>query len=330
MSKGAWIAVLAIGLALGQPSVGHAQSPTPETLPQPEQTIEGVAVPDDESGDASDNEGRQEIERAAKGTIPEAAPVPVDYPNEAVQGDPRAAPAAKECDDACERDKADLQAQKDMANAAWAMLWIALASVILTAIGVGLLAATLSETRNAGRSAAAILGHTKRQADAAEQSFSFNRDSTQRLERPYLFVEIGNQNRLANPGPGMPFLEYQITNFGNTPAIFKSIFIELRPISEIGYLENGRPRRGLERKRWYEVLGPGKSTGTRSIIVLGSGNKERIGPENPLALHGSIEYEDPTGAEHEYHFILSREGGRFCMTYSRHDSEYPKTAKPDA
>jgi hypothetical protein len=190
--------------------------------------------------------------------------------------------------------------------------WIGL---IVAAIGTLALIYTLILTRRSVVAAINAASHTGRQADVAERAF-------RRLERPYLFLEIESQKFLTKPGADIPYLRYKITNHGKTPAIFKSIFLELCPMDEIGFLPNGEPRIRFGAKHWYEVLPTGGSTDVRSIYVKNGVRGQAA--EVSLVLHGRLEYEDPTTAVHSYHFLLTREDGRFCLSYRKHHSEYPE------
>lgn len=212
----------------------------------------------------------------------------------------------------------DLRAQESMAYAAWAMF-------IATLAGVGLLLATLLETRQAGKAIADTLTQTKRQADVAEESY-------RRLERPYLYVIItddsglgfsySNAVRMAGARELKPALTYGLVNYGKTPAVFRSIFLELRPLEQLDFM-NGRPLVALNvpRKEWHEVIPPEDSVGGRTLEVLGSVPGERI-PENvSLALHGVLTYEDMARTLYTHHFVLVRRYGRFVLEYSQNDAD---------
>ena len=71
-----------------------------------------------------------------------------------------ALPSPATCDDECQRDKDDLKAQEDMADAAWAMFAATLVGTLLTGMGVVLVYLNLREAR-------VVSGEAKKSSDAA-------------------------------------------------------------------------------------------------------------------------------------------------------------------
>ncbi|MEP0320888.1 hypothetical protein [Bauldia litoralis] len=234
-----------------------------------------------------------------------------------------------------QREIDDLGAQQQMAVWAKGVFWATVATVGITMVGLFLIWRTLKHTRRAadyardmveeGRqatSAAESATHeAKRQADTAEAAYS-------RLERPYLFPKIVG-SRLYKVPDGTktpkPHIEYTVANYGKTPAIFKSIFLELRPSDEITFIgDEPRVPVGAPEKSWYEVLASNEETGKRRVDVADSEPSQGFDEDFRLALHGRLKYEDPTGTLHTHHFVLVRVGGRFGLEYSRHHAESPK------
>jgi hypothetical protein len=145
-------------------------------------------------------------------------------------------PTAEEQDQA----RRNLAAQEKIADWAPAVFWVALVELLVTAAGVFLIWRTLEASWTSAREAKRTADEAKRQADAAEGAFT-------KLERPHLFVESprleANTEVRLNPkiptvwigGPPMFQAEYDIFNYGRSPAIIKercaTIFIckELPP-----------------------------------------------------------------------------------------------------
>lgn len=237
-----------------------------------------------------------------------------------------------------EHEARDLESQRDQAFWAMWMFFAAAAQTVLTFIGIVLLLRTLKYTKDAAGAArdmvvegekatAAAMSaavEAKRQADHTERSF-------RRLERPYLFLIITEQVYLANPGGGMePSIAYTLANYGKTPAILRSVYLELTPFTNVHFTEKGKPRvpAGVPKVKWYEVIPPGEQTRHRRINVTGPDVKKRYPPRTiDLALHGLIEYEDPTKALHFHHFVMVRSDDDFVQEYSLHHTEYPKEAE---
>ena len=140
------LAVLAV---LAEPRIGHAQHPNFPVLTQPEQPVESVPIPDDDGNSedeaAGDNDGETEGAQGNQTAQPPSVQVPVqESPGNLEAGDDDA-----ECDAACQREKDDLDAQRQMARAAWAMFIVAALGLLITAAGVFLIYRTLIHTKAA-------------------------------------------------------------------------------------------------------------------------------------------------------------------------------------
>lgn len=234
---------------------------------------------------------------------------------------------AQSCDADCEarraeqRAKDDLEAQQEMA---WWAFWL----FVVSLTGVGLLGATLYETRRAGKAAVDILAQTRRQADSAEQAAvaageaakdakrqaDIAEDSYRRLERPYLFVKFMSTGGLRRPGASRPFLRYTLVNYGKTPAILRLI--------SVGLMNNpSYPLRTTMAiaEHFYDVIPPGEALSKvegRRLEVVDSKVGEQFDGQNAtlLILHGIIHYEDPTGAYHVDSFCMRANAGGNSFT----------------
>lgn len=112
------------------------------------------------------------------------------------------------CDADCKAERSEQRADDDL-KAQQDMAWYAALLFVVSFAAVILLAATLYETRNAGRSAAEILTQTKRQADIAD-------DTARRELRAYLSVEPRGVNWLTMSSRVIGHV--LIRNVGHLPA----------------------------------------------------------------------------------------------------------------
>lgn len=111
-----------------------------------------------------------------------------------------------------ERAEEDLRAQEEMADWAESMVWISLAGLAATSVGIVYVALTLRETRLA--TAAAIRG-TK----VSEEAVSVQRELGEKQVRAYIFLDAAGpilpfQLAVGEPPSGM----INIKNFGQSPA----------------------------------------------------------------------------------------------------------------
>lgn len=195
----------------------------------------------------------------------------------------------------------DLEAQREMARTSW---WMTAA----TWIGVALLLATLYETAQATRGAAAAAEAAQRQADISERAL-------RGVERPYLFVEIGEVNsrwqspsgEVMPPGPATRGirLHYFIVNHGKTPAILRSISISLRYNPDFPLISTG----AIEEEA-YAVIAPGERfimpnfpNGWRSLDAIDIEPGQRL-DAGLLILHGVLTYSDPMDGMHVDSFCM--------------------------
>lgn len=124
-----------------------------------------------------------------------------------------------DCDDACQRDKDDLQAQQNMANAAWAMVIATAASIIVTVGSLWLIWRTLYWSKETFREARNTTYLTGLAVEAT-------REASVNQVRAYLgIVKVEASTSLARhrgeaPGTGSDSLwvEVNVHNGGLTPA----------------------------------------------------------------------------------------------------------------
>jgi hypothetical protein len=126
-----------------------------------------------------------------------------------------------------QREIEDLQAQQDMALWAKAMFWAAFASVILTFVGICLIAWTLYYTRRAADAAVAAV-------DKAKSTLEVTRDIGSRQLRAYVGT---SRVYFRDFTPDRPIsVVVEIQNFGQTPAYnyHTNLWLEVRPHPEAG------------------------------------------------------------------------------------------------
>jgi len=361
MSRSNWLYVIAVGGLIASSALAQVplQQPEGHQPPAEEADTNGETGPAEHQNEST-NESQEAIT-----TLPEPGAV-VSSPVDAIASDNEATEGNRYPD--CEFDnvaECDLAAQQGMAESTRYMNYAAWVGVFLTGIALLLIWRTLVYTRRAAQAAvdtveearaataAAVAtvkeseratfaalktaGEAKRSAQAsirgaqeAKRSADFAEDSFKRLERPYLFIEIVSQDRLFNPGDLKPAITYKLTNYGKTPAVFSSIFLELCDISQIQFMPPGKPRvpAGVPRESWYETLAQGGSTGQRHVEVAGSEYGQRSYARAPLSLHGVLHYQDPMQAFYSYHFVLTRKDGRFCLEYEDESVRYPEDREP--
>jgi len=245
-----------------------------------------------------------------------------------------------------QRSKDDLQAQQEMALWAKLMFVATAISVIVTFIGVVLIRYTLIYSRDAADSARkmvtearkttiaarATVRESKLATNAAERSANIQEQAFKRLERPYLYLRVVSTNNLQSPSQAVsPFLMYQIDNYGKTPAIFKSIFIELLPLEKMEWAKDKpRPRMSSDSAEWYEVIAPGKSLSiNRSLSVKGGRRGQRPEDLDALALHYFLTYQDPMRNLYTDHVVMTYDSSSdsFRLDYSKSNPD--ETDKPD-
>ena len=220
------------------------------------------------------------------------------------------------------RDKGDLRAQEDMAFWAKFMFWATAVAAAITFCGLVLIGRTLHYTRIAANHTQGMLEEAKTTttaavdaAKAAKKSAELQEESFRNLERPYLFIVIKETRRLHRPGNEIPHLKYTFSNYGKTPAILEHLFIELRPIAELKFV-NGMPRIPMNLgDAWYDVIAPGGTLSEiepRMLFVkdAAAGDAWAGKKAQELALHGSVGYQDPSGNHYTDHFVMvGNEGG---------------------
>ena len=231
-------------------------------------------------------------------------------------------------------DRKDLRAQESVARATNAIVLISLASVCLGVLGTGLLIWNLFEVRKALTADDAALDEARKQTSFAEKAVAEARrqadlaeEAYRKSERPYLFFRYVDNLGLSQIQGSAPHIEYKLANYGKTPAIFDSIYIELVPASKLKY-ENRIPTFAPETRprEWYEVILAGRDANNGDRVYL-TGipdiATQKWNPANEtIALHAHIFYRDPSSAtRYEHHFaLLSYNGKPFRLDFSHHQS----------
>ena len=198
-----------------------------------------------------------------------------------------------------ERAKADLRAQQAMAN--WAF-WVFVATgtqVIVGGIGIFFIWRTLRQNRTATR--AAVIA-----ANAAERSTQLAQENFEKIERPYLFVfDLMAGNIRKAPSGVAPYVEYDVANFGKTPAIIDVVAIGFE-------LTDGKIPEALNtgfghKLRTSDSLSAGKQQSKikepfpPSIKFASDVTNwlPRVPPKKVLIFHIVIKYHGPFSREHE-------------------------------
>lgn len=158
------------------------------------------------------------------------------------------------------RDEEDVDAQKQMAKAAWAMLFatltVGVATSLLTWIGIRYVRENLVEMRAARGVSHLALGAARKANEQTERLLTNEKKRTEKELRAYVLVEkVGL--KWVNSKKYVPQLYVQSKNFGQTPAAAVTIkYAFMFSVSEQGavFKEAQRPpqmpRTGL-------ILGPG-------------------------------------------------------------------------
>jgi hypothetical protein len=232
----------------------------------------------------------------------------------------------------------DLAAQENMAFWAMGMFWTAVASVLLTSLGVVLIWRTLIYTRKAANAASDTVAEARKATKAARQGVKEARNATkeaersaniqetafQRLERPYIFPEIEEAEHLVNRSNEIPFLLFKFINYGKLPAVVRRLRVKL--------VESRDPKTIVESelKSFHVVLPPGADfEGTVPVENSKVGDHFQVGTADRLLLIGYVEYEDPTGTIHSDRFCgrLAKDARGFTLEgggkFNSRDSKYP-------
>jgi hypothetical protein len=196
---GAIFVALLVGPGIAQAQYQRGLVPVPQNVRD-----DGAATQDTTDGQREDTSGPHAVE-----TLPAEVSVEQITREEITSG------TNEECNEACQRNKEDLRAQQDMADAAWRMVLLGLCSLALTVVGVFLVWRTLVHTR-----AAAI---------AAREAVVVTREIGEAQIRTYIYAE-----------PDVPILlpkrrvvvDFTIRNGGQTPAY------RVRHLSWVGFLDH--------------------------------------------------------------------------------------------
>jgi len=155
-----------------------------------------------------------------------------------------------------QREIKDLKAQEDMARWAERMFWATIGSLILTAVGVGLILWNLFYARDMARTSNAMAGHAELStiaamdaAQASADAVAVARQTLVAQQRPWIAVSLP-ELRIRQIAT-QTLLEYRLeySNFGNSPALVTSDRVgasqktQFNPTEEFGKEAGGRDTR---------------------------------------------------------------------------------------
>ena len=175
-------------------------------------------------------------------------------------------------------------------------------------------------------------------AEAAQKSANVAEYALRGLERPYLSIEKIDTStlRASYSGGAKPSIVYAIVNHGKTPAILRSINIRLERSPNLPLrlpLANAQAFYAVVAPS-ERLLFPGGDDWARIEVLDSQQGQVFYGPDAAaIVFHGSLHYEDATGAYHTDRFCMRanpggetfrREGGE---TYNYRETEYPMKPK---
>lgn len=197
-------------------------------------------------------------------------------------------------DDSGNRDRYDLRAQQDMAEWAYSLLWVGVANLVVTAVGVIYVGLTLRQTQVA--SAAAVT--------AAEAAVSANErftEASHRELRPYLSatptdISIDRVGDKDDPKKILVKVKLTLKNHGQTPA-YRS-----RLAGHISLMDwpphEGFWREFPEKLMSDRVFQPGE-TGEMSVMQIVKFDRAQLtGDKKRLLVSVIVRYQDAFGVDH--------------------------------
>lgn len=228
-----------------------------------------------------------------------------------------------------DREKADLQAQEDMAFWAKAMTFATWASVAVTVMGLYLIWRTLHHTKIAAGHTEGMLVEAKAAtkaanlaAESADRQANLSLDSFRRLERPYLHVEVKEVHMyrgIYDDDKGLHEAALDVTNHGKSPAILQAI----------DFILEDEPRIPLNIPLGltvdvYEIILPGEKMKTQVTRKI-KNRKENVAYTSVACLSvigfGKLVYADQMGTIHTDHFRLRCTDKReFMLDGDGHDN----------
>jgi len=125
-----------------------------------------------------------------------------------------------------QREIDDLKAQQDMASWAKWMFWAAVASLVLTAVGVYLIYRTLGYTRDAAKAAADAVEEARKATAAAEETNNTVARNSYLELRAYVSVVPAGINELISTQLAMGHVD--VRNVGKLPAREVSVHVRMR------------------------------------------------------------------------------------------------------
>lgn len=199
-----------------------------------------------------DNFGRQpsttQTQEQAKA---DGIPLILDAIKSEIEGVRRATEALKDESDPKqkeEKDRRDLVAQEALAFWAMCMFWAAIATVVLTVVGLGMLLGTLIYTKQATNAARDMVAEGRKATEGtvvAANAAKAAGEASVAAERARFFIAIDDYNfsAILNDhvhhydehgifgGAGrasLPKITYRFRNYGKTPGILKEISMDMR------------------------------------------------------------------------------------------------------
>lgn len=177
-----------------EPCFADAGEPDQGRLTEPEESVESTPVPasvankDHDGGTAQRGNGEAKPSLPAPGCSPKALGHGVsNQESDVATGDKPDQPKSHA--------EQDLEAQKEMASSTWGMLWVAIISLFLSALGLVLLVFTLFYTSAAAEAARDAVNEAQEatkaalaSVDYAAASLEVTRDMGQRQLRAYVVV----------------------------------------------------------------------------------------------------------------------------------------------
>jgi len=203
MSRGYWYSLIAVVGWLAFGSLSYAQQQTGPTLES-----QPVTPSQQEITNAGNQKGAPEKQPQAESLTPALNKIESAIRDVVPQKD-EANDHRQE-----ERDKADLQAQEDMAFWAKGMFWATCVTVIVTLVGLALIGRTLHHTKRAANYASDMVDEAKAATKAARDAVDVTRQIGQAQVRAYVSCSGGTYKLSPENFECMPML----VNSGQSPA----------------------------------------------------------------------------------------------------------------
>ena len=205
-----------------------------------------------------------------------------------------------------DRDKADLQAQEDMAFWAKGMFWATAATVIITLAGLALIARTLHHTRRAANYAEEMVVEAKATTAATLKLIDQEQTNAQRQLRAYIIHYLCYVKGLGGPNPQYIF---ESKNHGQTPARNVRVWTAWRYFDVPGYELPTEPNPDMLLSSM--LLGPESTTHAFDNVFLDQNRMALINAGTAVFfVFGKITYQDIFEEDHTTRFRCAM-GGKF-------------------